>query len=334
MRLLPSDRMRRRCVLSTVLAVGIASGHGAALAQQRQPLIVVLIHGKESAHRSRLEGLPEGLRELRYVEGRNYRMEVRWSDNQVERLPTLARELLAQRPDVAVGFPVISTQALQRESNTLPIVMASGAGAQRLGLISSLSRPGGNVTGLENQLDELSAKQLEFLKEIAPNAKRVMTLSSGLGAAEPDVRAGSRTAARALGITLIEALADGPAKLAQASQVCERERCEALVVLLDPNVSSFRAEIIAMAAKLRIPSVYPTLEFTDDGGLVAYSTDVRSQFRRAASYVDRILRGAKPADLPVERPTKFELVINLKTARALGIKIPQSVLVRADRVIE
>jgi putative ABC transport system substrate-binding protein len=306
--------MRRRCVLAAPLAVGIASNGGAALAQARQPLIVVLIHGKESAHRSRLEGLPEGLRELGYVEGRNYRLEVRWSDNHVDRLPTLARELLAHRPDVAVGFPVISAQALQRESKTLPIVLASGAGAQRLGLIFSLARPGGNVTGLENQLDELSAKQLEFLKEIAPNAKRVMTLSSGLGAAEPDVREGSRTAARVLGMTLIEALADRPAKLAQASQVCERERCDALVVLLDPNVSSFRSEIIGMAARLRIPAVYPTLEFTDDGGLVAYSTDVRLQFRRAASYVDRILRGAKPADLPVERPTKFELVINQKTA--------------------
>jgi putative ABC transport system substrate-binding protein len=261
-------------------------------------------------------------------------MEVRWSDNHVGRLPTLARELLAKRPDVAVGFPVISAQALQRESKTLPIVVASGAGAQRLGLISSLARPGGNVTGLENQLDELSAKQLEFLTEISPDVKRVMTLSSGLGAAEPDVREGSRVAARALGITLIEALADDSAKLAQASRVCERERCEALVVLLDPNVASFRSEIVGMAAALRIPAIYPTLEFTDDGGLVAYSTELRPQFRRAASFVDRILKGAKPAELPVERPTKFELVINLKTARALGIKIPQSLLVRADRLIE
>lgn len=325
--------MRRRSVLAGLFAVGLAS-HGAALGQQRQPLIVVLLHGTQSALRSRFEGLPEGLRELGYVEGLNYRMEVRWSDNEVDRLPALARELVAIKPDVAVSFPVISAQALQRESKTVPIVMASGAGAQRLGLISTLARPGGNVTGLENQLNELSAKQLEFLIEIAPDSKRVMTLSSGLGAAEPDVREGSRSAARALGITLIEALADSPARLAQASRVCERERCQALVVLLDPNVSSFRSEIIAIATRLRIPSVYPTLEFAHDGGLVAYSTDVRTQFRRAASYVDRILRGARPADLPIERPTKFDLVINLKSARALGIKIPQSVLIRADEVIQ
>jgi putative ABC transport system substrate-binding protein len=318
------------------MALGLGTGFnaGAALAQPRQPLIVVLMHGKESALRSRVDVLTEGLRELGYVEGRNYRMEVRWSDNQVDRLPALARELLAKKPDVAVGAPVLSAQALHRESRTVPIVLANGAGAQRLGLIASLSHPGGNVTGLENQLDGLSAKQLEFLKEIAPNAKRVMTLSSGRGAAEPDVREGSRTAAKAYGMTLIEALADSPAKLAEVSALCERERCEGLVVLLDPNVTSFRSEVIAMAARLRIPSVYPTLEFADEGGLIAYSTDVHPLFRRAATYVDRILKGAKPGDLPVERPTKFELVINLKTAQALGIKIPPSLLLRADRLIE
>jgi putative ABC transport system substrate-binding protein len=317
-----------------VAGLGTAFTGGAALAQPRQPLIVVLMHGKESALRSRVDGLTEGLRELGYVEGRNYRMEVRWSDNQVDRLPALARELLAKKPDVAVGAPVLSAQALHRESKTVPIVLGNGAGAQRVGLIASLAHPGGNVTGIENQLDELSAKQFEFLKAIVPNAKRVMTLTSGLGAAEPDVREGSRTAARIYGITLIEALADSPTKLAQVSALYEREKCEALVVLLDPNVSSFRSEVIAMAARLRIPSVYPQLEYAEEGGLIVYSTDARVLFRRAATYVDRILKGAKPADLPVERPTTFELVINLKTAQALGIKIPPSVLLRVDRLIE
>jgi len=317
-----------------VAGLGTAFTGGAALAQPRQPLIVVLMHGKESALRSRVDGLTEGLRELGYVEGRNYRMEVRWSDNQVDRLPALARELLGKKPDVAVGAPVLSAQALHRESKTVPIVLGNGAGAQRVGLIASLAHPGGNVTGIENQLDELSAKQFEFLKAIVPNAKRVMTLTSGLGAAEPDVREGSRTAARIYGITLIEALADSPTKLAQVSALYERERCEALVVLLDPNVSSFRSEVIAMAARLSIPSVYPQLEYAEEGGLIVYSTDARVLFRRAATYVDRILKGAKPADLPVERPTTFELVINLKTAQALGIKIPPSVLLRVDRLIE
>jgi putative ABC transport system substrate-binding protein len=242
-----------------LLAVSTALTGGVALAQPRLPLIVVLMHGKESAFPGGLPALVEGLRELGYVAGRNYRMEVRWSDNQLDRLPLLARELLAKQPDVADAFPVVTAQALHRESRTVLIVIASGAGAQRIGLIASLAHPGGNVTGLQNQLDELSAKQLELLKEIAPNAKRVMTLSLRLGVAEPDVREGSRTAAKANGMTLIEALADSPAKLAEVAAVCERERCQALVVLLDPNVQGFRSEIIAMAARLRIPAAYATL---------------------------------------------------------------------------
>lgn len=326
--------MRRRYALAKLVAFGAALVESAALAQPRLPLVVVLMHGTASAFPGRLEALIEGLRELGYVEGRNYLMEVRWSDNHVDRLPALARELLAKQPDVAVCSPVLSAQALYRESKTVPIVMASGAGAQRFGLIASLARPGGNVTGIQNQLDELSAKQFEFLREIAPHARRVMTLSSGLGAAEPDVRQGSRSAAKAYGMTLIEALADMPAKLAQVSAVCERERCEALVVLLDPNLQSFRSEVVTMAARLRIPAVYPTLEYADEGGLLAYSTEARSLFRRAASYVDRILKGAQPADLPVEQPTKFEMRVNLKTARTLGISIPQSILLRADQLID
>jgi putative ABC transport system substrate-binding protein len=259
---------------------------------------------------------------------------VRWSDNQAERLPALARELLALQPDVAVSSPVLSAQALHRQSTTVPIVMANGAGAQRVGLIASLARPGGNVTGIQNQLDELAVKQLELLRELAPQAKRVMTLSSGLGAAEPDVRAGSRAAARVYGMSLFEAFADAPQKLSKVAADCERERCDALVVLLDPNIQGFRPEVIAMAARLRIPAVYPILEYAEEGGLLAYSTEVSALFRRAANYVGRILKGAKPADLPVEQPTKFEMRVNLKTARSLGITVPQSILLRAEQLIQ
>lgn len=229
---------------------------------------------------------------------------------------------------------MLSVQALHRAAATVPVVQASGAGALRMGLIASFARPGGSDTGIENQLDELAAKQVEFLLEIAPQARRVMTLTSGLGAAKPDVRQGSRAAAKARGIRLIEALADSPAALAQVVEAGERERCEGMVVLIDPNLSSFRVEVIAVANRLRNPAVCPVLEYTDDGGLLAYSPDARALFRRAASFVDRILKGAKPADLPVEQPTRFEMVINLKIARAQGIRTPQSVLLRADRLIE
>ena len=326
--------MDRRHAIATLASVASSLPAGISLAQARSPLIVVLMHGAEGAFPGRIAALVEGLRELGHVEGRNYRLEVRWSDNRVDRLPALARELVAMKPDVAVSSPVISAQALQRESRTLPIVMASGAGALRLGLIASLARPGTNVTGIHNQLDELSAKQLEFVRTLAPNAKRVMALSSGHGAAEPDVRKGARDAAKAYGMTLIEAWADAPAKLAQVSALCERERCEALVVLLDPSVQSFRSGVVELAARLRIPAVYPNLEYADEGGLISYSTDGNALFRRAAGYVDRILKGAQPADLPVEQPTKFELRVNLRTARALGISIPPSILRSADRLIE
>ena len=318
--------------LLLVLAPLVAAG--AAHAQSSLPLVAVLLHGNESGTRPIRDGLDKGLRDLGYVPGRNVRIELRLSDNQVERLSSRARELLALKPAVIVGSPVVAAQAVHRESKTVPIVMAGGAGAQSVGLIASLARPGGNVTGVTNQGDELAGKQLEFLKDIAPRARRVATLSSGLGAAEEDLRRGSRVAAKTYGLTLIEVLADSPDKLAQVSARCERERCEALVVLLDPNIASFRAEVVAMAARLRIPAAYGTLTFVDDGGLVAYSADIRLLAQRAATYVDKILKGAKPGDLPVERPTKFELGINLKTARALGIAIPPSVLARADRVVE
>ena len=321
-------------LLAVPLAAGAQPAGGAASAQSSLPLIAVLHYGKEGVLRPRHDAFLEGLRALGYQEGRNYRMEVRWSDNQMQRLPRLARELLALGPAVVVAEPVIAARAVFLESKTVPIVMAGGSGAHRYGMIASLARPGGNVTGVDNQLNEVSAKQLQLLKDFAPRVKRVMALSSGLGAAEDAVRDGSRAAAKANGITLIEALADTPEKLGQLSALCIRERCEGLLVLLDPNLSNFRTEVIAMAVRLHIPAAYPLREFANEGGLFAYSTDILLLARRAASYVDKILKGVHPGELPVERPTKFELVINLKTAKALGLTIPPSLLQRADQVIE
>ena len=326
--------MKRRAAFALLLALGAAFTVGTAQAQARIPLIVVLVHGTETSNRSRLEVLRDGLRELGYREGTGYRLEVRWTDNRIERLPQLARELLQLKPNVAVAAPVVSAQALYRETKTVPIVMASGAGALRFGLIASLARPGGNVTGLTNQGDDLTTKLFEFLQEIAPRAKRVVTLSSGLGSVEGDVRRDSRAAAKTYGLTLIEALAESAEQLPQLAERCRHERCEALVTLLDPNTFSFRSEVVALAARLRIPAVYYAKEFPEEGGLISYSTDTLQLWRRAATYVDKILKGAKPGELPIEQPTKFELVLNLKTAKALGLAIPPSILLRADRVIE
>ena len=326
--------MIRRETLVVLLALAMACAPAIICAQPRITLVTVLIHGTESAYSARLGAFRDGMRELGYVEGKNYRAEIRWSDNQLDRLPALARELLLLKPDVAVAAPVLSTQAFNRESKIVPIVMAGGVGALRFGLIASMARPGGNVTGVSSQGDELTQKHFEMLKEIAPRAKRIMALSSGQGAAEPDVRSGSRAAAKAYGMTLIEAWADSPEKIRQMAALCVRERCEGLVVLLDPYFTSRRTDLVALAVKLRIPAVYYAFEFVEDGGLIGYSADPVTGFRRAATYVDKILKGAKPADLPIEQPMKFELVINLKTAKALGVKMPPSLLLRADRVIE
>ena len=321
-------------VRMALLALQVLLVVGAAHAQPRMPLIGVLIHGTESGDHARLEALRDGMRELGYVEGRSYRLEARFSDGRFERLPDLARELLRLNPDVAVGAPVVSAQAFWRDTKTVPIVMATGSGALQIGMIAGLARPGGNVTGVTHQADDLTRKLFELVREIAPHVKRVMALSSGRALVEADTRSGSRAAAAALGMTLIEAWADSPDDIRRLADRCERERWEALVVLIDPDLFTRRPGVVSLATKLRLPAVYPALEYAQDHGLIAYAADQRQNIRRAAHFVDRILKGARPSDLPVEQPTKFELVINLKAAKALGITIPTSVLARADQVIE
>jgi putative ABC transport system substrate-binding protein len=305
-----------------------------AFAQPTPPLVAVLLHGTEDFNRERLGGFRAGLRELGYIEGKTIRIEVRWSDAQADRLAPLARELLALKPALIVTAPVLSAQAAFRETKTVPIVMASGSGALRAGLIASMAHPGGNVTGVTNQGDDLTQKHFELLNEIAPRAKRVIALSSGQGVVEPDIRSQSRAAAKKYGMTLIEAWADTPAKVRELNDRCVKERCEAMVILLDPTIGSLSAELAAVAAKLKLPSVFYSHEFVQDGGLISYSVDFKKLFARSATYVDKILKGAKPADLPIEQPTTFDLTVNRKTAKTLGLRLPNSILVRADKVIE
>jgi putative ABC transport system substrate-binding protein len=308
---------------------------GEIAAQSRLPLVTVLTMGSESATRSRVDSLQDGLRELGYVEGKNYRLESRWANNEAARLPGLARELLTMKPDVAVGIPVMGAQAFFNETKTVPIVMAGGAGAMLgTGMIASLAHPGGNVTGVMNQGDELTQKLFELLRDIAPNAKRVAAISSGPSLVEADVRERARVAAKAFGLSLIEINVTSASEARQLKKKCVDLGCEAMVILLNPYLQEWRVDITGAAAVLRIPAIYPIPEYSEAGGLFSYSANAQQQYRRAAFFVDKILKGAKPADLPVEQPTKFDLIINMKAAKALGLKIPQSVLIRADRVIE
>ena len=283
------------------------------------------------------EAFLQGLRDLGYVEGRNVVIEYRDAEGKLERLPALAAELVALKVDVIVAASTLAALAAKQATRTLPIVFAAAGDPVASGLVTSLARPGGNVTGLSILAPELVGKCLELLKQAVPGVSRVAVLwqPGALGErTEKDMLKEAEVAARALGVRLQFVEARGPADFDRAFSDMTRARAGALTVLASVMFFSERRRLVDLAAKNRLPAVYPLREFVDAGGLMSYGPNVADLFRRAATYVDKILKGAKPADLPVEQPTKFELVINLKTAKALGLTIPPSLLARADEVIE
>jgi putative ABC transport system substrate-binding protein len=277
------------------------------------------------------------LRDLGYVEGRNLVIEYRDAEGKLERLPALAAELVALKVDVIVAPNTIAALAGRHATRTLPIVFAVAADPVASGLVTSLGRPGGNVTGLSVLAPELVGKGLELLKQAVPGVSRVAVLWTPgvLGErTDKDMLKEAEAAARALGVRLQFFEARGPEDFNRAFSDMTRARTGALTVLPSNMFVSERRRLVDLAANTRLPAVYEWREFVDAGGLMSYGPNLADQFRRAATYVDKILKGAKPVDLPVEQPTKFELVINLKTAKALGLTIQKSVLLRADQVIE
>jgi len=278
-------------------------------------------------------GLPTALRELGYVEGRNLILEQRYADGDVGRLPALARELVMAKVDVIVAVGTLAVRACKDATTTLPIVLFGNFDPLANGLVSSLARPGGNVTGALIAPDgTLAGKKLELLKSAVPHATRIAFLAP----ADPAIRAQvqeTRDAAEVLGIELVVVEVRG-GDYAQAFAVITSRRVHALFVGAHTYFVRDRKQIIELAAKHRLPAIYEWREQVADGGLMTYSTSLYGINQRLASYVDRILKGAKPGDLPIERPTRFELVINLKTAKALGLTIPQTLLLRADEVIQ
>jgi putative ABC transport system substrate-binding protein len=281
-----------------------------------------------------LEAFRQGLRELGYVEGQNIAFEIRSAEGYSQRLAPLANHLVELKVDVIVAVNTPSVQAAKRASATIPIVMIRIADPVKSGLVRSLSKPGGNITGLSFMVDELSGKRLALLKEAFPSVSRVAVLSY-----EPnpgsDIAVGAiKAASRELGLGLLLLPVQGPADLVGAFQAAARGRAEALIVIDDVVTTQHRVEILNLAAthSLAVISQYPA--FAEAGALLAYGPNTSSMYRRAAYYVDRILKGADAGDLPVEQPTKFDLVINLNTAKALGVTIPSSLLARADEVIE
>src|SRR6266481_338778 len=269
-----------------------------------------------------------GLRETGWVEGKNIFIEYRWAEGRQERLP----ELVRLKVDVILAGPTSAAVAAKNATSTIPIVTTS-AGDPGIGLVASLARPGGNVTGLSFSVEMATfGKGLELLKETVPKVRRVAVLSNPANPAH--ALAIKEVAARSVGVQLQLLEARGPTELDSAFAAMARERAGAVLVMADSTFGFYRSRLRDLAAKGRLPAMYGLREHPEVGGLMSYGADNRDNFRRAATYVDKILKGAKPADLPVEQPTKFELVINLKTAKTLGLTIPPSLLQRADEVIQ
>ena len=278
------------------------------------------------------EGLRQGLRELGYVEGQNIVLEYRWAGGKPERLPALAAELVRLNVDVIVTGGEQAIAAARQATGTIPIVMGASNDPVGARLVAGLARPGGNVTGMTILSPELSRKRLELLKEVVPRASRVAVLYNAASPGAALDLSQTRDAARTLGLTLhdveVQRLADFDAAFSVA-----RERADALIPLADPFFTSHRARIVELARKHRLPGIYYWREYVTAGGLMSYGPSLRDLYRRSATHVDKILKGARPGDLPIEQPTTFELVVNLTTARTFGLTIPQSLVARADHVI-
>ena len=327
--------MNRRAFIGT-LAGGFFAAPLAAEAQQPPKTARIGFMSLSSGPTPTMDISP-GLRELGWIEGQNTAIEYRWAANREDQLPALAAELVRLKVDVIVTSSTPAAQAAKRATTTIPIVMTFVADPVGSGLVASLARPGGNITGLTTLARGLVAKRLELLKAVVPGSTRMAVLwqPGALGErAMRDMVEETQAAGRTLGLQLQFVEARRPDDVEQAFTAMREARVAGLLVFPNPMLFEARSNIAAHAATSRLPTVYPWREAASAGGLMSYATNFPDMYRRAATYVDKILKGAKPADLPVEEPTKFELVINLKTARALGLTIPPALLLRADQVIE
>jgi ABC-type uncharacterized transport system substrate-binding protein len=286
-----------------------------------------------SAISARLDAFRQGLRELGYVEGKNILIEYRYAETKLDRLPALAAELVRLKVDVMVLAGPASIRPAKEATNTIPIVMANDADPVGSGVVASLARPGGNVTGLSNLAPEMGGKRLELMKEIVPNLARVSVFGTSNTTGTAQVLKEMELAAGVFKLHLQYLDVLSPMDIETAFREARKGRADAVLVLQGGVFNSHRKQIAALAVKNRLPAIYHAPEYVEDGGLMSYGVSVTDLYRRAATYVDKILKGAKPADLPVEQPKKFEFIINLKTAKQIGLTIPPNVLVRADRVI-
>ena len=324
--------MIKQILVALLIVLNLFSSHCLADAQQQKVYRIGTLEQSSASGREHLwEAFRKGLRELGYFEGKNVVFEQRWAMGNIDQLPDLAAELVRHKVDVIVTAATPAVLAAKKTTTTIPIVMASQSDPVGTGLVVSLARPGGNVTGLSSVNVELGGKRLELLKEAFPKISNVVFLrgrGSGFSSQAKEVE----IAARTLGVQL--QVVDTRGSVQSAFLTLARNRADAIMLLSDPNLFAQRKQIVELAANSRLPTMYPQSEYVDAGGLMSYGIIPSELFHRAAVYVDKILKGAKPANPPVEQPKKFEFIINLKTAKQIGLTIPPNVLVRANKVIK
>jgi len=327
--------MRKKVIGLTLGATVFALSVSVEAQQPKKvPRIGFLTATSASSQAPRLEAFRQGLKDLGYFEGKNITIEYRFAEEKLDRVANLAADLVHLKIDMIVTGGGTSTRAAKEATATIPIVMGFDNDPVGSGFVASLARPGGNITGLSTLAPEISGKQLELLKEIVPRLSRVAVFGTSTRSGNAQALREIELAAGTLGVQLQYLEVLGAKDIEALFRAASKGRADAVLALASPTLLLQRTQIADLAVKNRLPAIYDRAEFVEDGGLMTYSVSITDLFRRAATYVDKILKGAKPADLPVEQPTKFELVINLKTAKQIGLTIPQSVLYRADKVIK
>jgi putative tryptophan/tyrosine transport system substrate-binding protein len=327
--------MKAKILVYALTALILATIHLAEAQQPKKvPRIGFLSTVSPSTISDRVEAFRQGLRELGYVNGKNIVIEWRYAEGKADRLSGLAAELVRLKVDLIVTAGSPPTRAAKEATSTIPIVMGLDPDPVGNGFVASLARPGGNITGLSSLSPEITGKQLELLKEIVPKLSRVAVLGTSTRPGNAQSLTEVELAPGAFGVKLQYLDVLGPKDIETAFRAASKGRAEAVLVLAGPMLNSNRTQIADLAAKNRLPAIYERAEFMDAGGLMFYGASISEMFRRAATYVDKILKGAKPADLPVEQPVKFEFVVNLKAAKQIGLTIPPNVLARADKVIK
>lgn len=327
--------MDRRAAVAFLMTMGAAllSAPLDAFAQTRKiPRIGFFVFGSRASHALNLDAFLQGMRELGYVEGRDFTLELRWGSGDPERLSRLAVDLVKLSPDVIVLAGTAVTQATKLATNAIPLVMASGSDPVETGIVKSLARPGGNVTGLTNMTVDSSSKLVELARSVVPNASRAAVMMTASAAQQTTWRH-IQHAAQELKLELIPVKTINLKEI-EAGLAGIAGKADVLIVQNDSLFFAHRSTLAEFSRRIRLPSVYARAEYVEAGGLASYGSNLKDQYRRAANYVDRILKGAKPAELPIERASVFELTVNLRTAREIGVAVPQSLLLRADRVID